>query len=149
MDSSETFGSATDQTGWFESGQTILASERGVQILESQVVGDTFKELSLLKIAALVSAAAGTSNRYELFGALVSHVIYNYGFGGKGVDGIFSFLGGSLLQKKNYKFAALPILSDGIDNVNTLRREKSLSTSVWGKNFSFVCGFVASHLKYV
>jgi len=134
-----------EEANWFESGRNMWEQD----LSETAYFEQTFSELSILKLAALISAGIGTSNRYELIGALLSHLIYSYGAGQKGVDGIFSFLGGSLLHKKKYALASLPLLSDVIDSVNELRKTKTLTTGAITKNGLFVLGFLSSQLKFV
>ena len=133
------------QISWHESGKQMF----NLDLSKSEYFVQTFTNLNILKLTAVLSASFGTSNKREIVGAALSHLMYTYYFNQVGIDAIYSFLGGSLLQKKKYTYATLPLLSDLLDSVNDLSDTKTLTQASWTKNGIFALGFLSAYLKFV
>ena len=131
------------EEAWYEAGEEFLFEDRPDKIL------DVFDEITIAKLAAFLSAAFGIQGRYEIYAAMVAHVIYAYGFGKKGVDGIYSFLAGVHLAKRRYRFASIPLLVDAYESINDFRKERKINIETYAKNSLLLAGFGAAYLKWI
>ena len=116
MDLTETQGQGvtfvSDPSGWSEhrinEGMDWFEGKTGAPDIQSSF---TNADDPVASIIALLSASAGVSNQREVWGAMISHVVW-YMSGFKGVDALYSFLSGSEMYKKKFAYAVFPTLKD-------------------------------------
>ena len=131
------------ETSWFESGKEIIFEDE-------QDLGKMFvHHVTLAKLAALVTAALGVDSRIEIYGAVIAHLIYVYGFGQKNIDGIYSYLAGNHIARKKYRYASVPILVDAWETINQWRSGGGFKMDTYGKNVLLLIGWLLAFFKII
>ena len=105
-------------------------------------------ELPLFQYLALGSVAFGVENRYEIFLATASHVVWKF-TGNDGLAAIYSTLAGIQIQKQRFKTAALATLLDVYDTLNDYMKGKGVTQKGMQKLAWWATGYLAAQLRYV
>ena len=132
-----------DEIAWYEAGEEYFVEQ------PAPLIGEKLGGISIVKLAAFLVGATGVSTRSEIYATIVAHLIYTFGFGQKNIDGIYGFLAGVHLAKKQYRYASIPLLVDSYESINQYRKLKTFKSDTIGKNVLLLLGFGSAYLKII